>query len=137
MASDKVSRVAEGEFDVKIAAPEQIDVASNTASIGRHAIEKTYHGGLTGRAFGQMLSAGQPQKGEASYVAIESFEGALDGQSGGFALAHFGEMDAGSEALQIGIVPGSGSGALAGIRGHLQIRRGGGKHTYTLTYWIA
>jgi hypothetical protein len=133
--SDKESYVAVGEFDVKIAAPEMIAVPANASAIGRHAIEKAYHGGLNGRALGEMLSAGQPQAGEATYVALESFEGTLDGKSGGFALAHSGEMDAGSEALRIGIVPGSGTGELAGIRGHLTIRREAGKHSYALTYW--
>ena len=62
-------------------------------------------------------------------------KGALDGIAGGFALAHLGEMDAESEELRIGIVPGSGTGELLGIRGQLLIRREGDKHYYTLTYW--
>jgi hypothetical protein len=134
---DKNSSVATGEFDVKIAPPEMIAVPPNASAIGRHVLEKTYHGGLNGRALGEMLTAGQPGQGQATYVALESFEGALDGRAGGFALAHLGEMDAGSEALRIGIVPGPGTNALSGIRGHLLIRRDAGKHYYTLTYRIA
>jgi hypothetical protein len=135
--SDKPTSVATGEFDVKIAPPALIAVPSNAAPIGRHVLEKTYHGALNGQASGEMLTAGQPRQGEATYVAIESFEGALDGKSGGFALAHFGEMDAGGESLSVQIVPGSGTGELARIRGTLQIRRESGKHYYTLTYWTA
>ncbi|CAB3798128.1 DUF3224 domain-containing protein [Paraburkholderia fynbosensis] len=135
--SDKHSFVATGEFDVKIAPPHMIAVPANASAIGRHALEKAYRGGLNGRAQGEMLSAGQPQQGEATYVALESFDGTLDGKTGGFALAHLGEMDAGGEELRIGIVPGSGTGELAGIRGQLLIRREAGKHYYTLTYWRA
>ncbi|WP_312847794.1 DUF3224 domain-containing protein [Burkholderia gladioli] len=135
--SDSPSSVATGGFDVKISPPEPVAVAPGASAIGRHAIEKTYHGGLAGHSLGEMLSAGQPQQGKAGYVAIESFEGTLDGRSGGFALAHLGEMDAGSEFLRIGIVPGSGTGELAGIKGQLQIRREAGRHDYTLTYWMA
>lgn len=135
--ADKKSFVTHGEFDVKIAPPEMIAVPVNASAIGRHVIEKAYHGGLKGAALGEMLTAGQPQRGEAAYVALESFEGALDGRSGGFALAHFGEMDGGSEELRIDIVPGSGTCELSGIRGQLSIRREGGKHYYTLTYWMA
>jgi hypothetical protein len=134
---DKKSFVATGEFDVKIATPHMIVVPANASAIGRHVLEKTYHGGLNGRALGEMLTAGQPQQGQATYVALESFEGVLDGKAGGFALAHLGEMDAGSEALRIGIVPGSGTGELSAIRGQLLIRREAGKHYYTLTYWTA
>lgn len=122
---------------MKIAPPEMIAVPPNASAIGRHMIEKAYRGGLSGRALGEMLTAGQPQRGEAAYVALESFEGALDGRAGSFSLAHFGEMDVGSEELRIGIVPGSGTGELSGIRGQLSIRREGGKHYYTLTYWMA
>ncbi|WP_176079869.1 DUF3224 domain-containing protein [Paraburkholderia tropica] len=96
-----------------------------------------YHGGLTGRSLGEMLSAGNPSLLQAAYVAIESFEGALDGKRGSFALAHLGEMDAEGEELRICIVPGSGAGELTGLRGNLQIRREGAKHHYTLTYSIS
>jgi hypothetical protein len=133
--SDNKTFVAVGEFDVKIASPEMIAVPANGAAIGRHMLEKAYRGGLNGRALGEMLTAGLPQQGQASYVALESFEGELDGRSGGFALAHLGEMDAGGEELRVGIVPGSGTRELSGIRGHLVIRRNAGKHHYTLTYW--
>ncbi|MBN3806499.1 DUF3224 domain-containing protein [Paraburkholderia sp. Ac-20336] len=135
--SDQEPLVATGAFDVKIAPPDSVAVPAHAAPIGRHVIEKAYHGGLKGQALGEMLTAGKPREGEATYVALESFEGSLDGRCGGFALAHFGEMDAGREALRIDIVPGSGTGELSGIRGQLLIRRESSKHYYTLTYWIA
>jgi hypothetical protein len=122
---------------VKIAPPHAIAVPANAPGVGRHVLEKAYHGGLNGLALGEMLTAGQLQQGQATYIALESFDGTLDGRSGGFALAHLGEMDAGSEEMRIGIVPGSGTGELSGIRGQLLIHREAGKHYYTLTYWIA
>ncbi|MGK3112736.1 DUF3224 domain-containing protein [Candidatus Pantoea formicae] len=133
--SDKKPLVATGEFSITLSAPEAV-LHEGAPTSGRHTLSKTYQGGLQGRASGEMLSAGQPQNGQASYVAIESFTGTLGGQTGGFSLAHFGEMDNGSETLKVNIVPGSGNGELTGIRGHLQIRRDTGKHFYTLTYWI-
>jgi hypothetical protein len=132
--SEVALSVATGDFDVKINAPEILSVPEGASPIGRHALEKTFHGGLQGRSVGEMLSAGQPRSGEASYVAIESFFGTLDGRPGGFALAHLGTMHAGGESLQISVVPGSGTGALAGIEGELTIQRHDGKHDYTLKY---
>ena len=128
--------VAVGGFAVKIGAPDLIAVPEGASPIGRHLLEKEYDGGLQGRAVGEMLTSGQPQAGEATYVAIESFAGMLDGRKGGFALAHFGQMHAGSEELRVSITPGSGTGELSGIHGELLIRREAGKHYYTLNYLI-
>lgn len=61
----------------------------------------------------------------------------LGGKAGSFALAHRAEMNEGHDALQVSIVPGSGTHELVGIRGELQIKGDAGKHHYTLTYWIA
>jgi hypothetical protein len=131
------SLVAAGEFDVQLGAPETLPVAAESPAIARFKLEKEYHGPMQGHASGEMLSAGQPQLGEATYVAIESFFGALDGRAGGFALAHRGDMHAGVDTLHISIVPGSGSGELAGIQGELKIRReAAGRYSYTLRYRI-
>lgn len=135
-SSNADSSVATGEFAVKIGPPDLISVPDGASPIGRHGLEKEYRGDLQGRALGEMLTSGQPQAGEATYVAIESFVGSLDGRNGGFALAHFGRMHAGSEELRIDISPGSGTGELFGIRGELLIRREAGKHYYTLNYAI-
>lgn len=128
--------VATGEFTVKIGAPVAVDVPAHASAIGRHTLEKDYRGALQGHARGEMLAAGQPSSGEAAYVAIESFVGSLDGRSGGFTLSHFGQMHAGDEVLRIRVVPGSGTGELAGIDGELAIRREPGKHSYTFSYRI-
>jgi hypothetical protein len=126
-----------GEFSVTIKPPVAVDADSQGPAIGRHVIVKEYQGALTGKSQGEMLTAGQPAQGEASYVAIESLHGTLDGRTGGFALAHFGQMHAGDSTLSVKVVPGSGTGDLAGLMGDLVIHRESGKHRYTLTYWFA
>jgi len=126
-----------GEFSVTIKPPAAVDAESLGPAIGRHVIVKEYQGALTGNSQGEMLTAGQPAQGEASYVAIESVQGTLDGRIGGFALVHFGQMHAGSSTLSVKIAPGSGTGELAGLMGDLIIHRESGKHSYTLTYWFA
>jgi hypothetical protein len=119
-----------GEFSVTIKPPVAVDADSQGPAIGRHVIVKEYQGALTGKSQGEMLTAGQP-------VAIESLHGTLDGRTGGFALAHFGQMHAGDSTLSVKVVPGSGTGDLAGLMGDLVIHRESGKHRYTLTYWFA
>ncbi|OYW15135.1 MAG: hypothetical protein B7Z50_02255 [Sphingomonadales bacterium 12-62-5] len=81
-----------------------------------------------------MMSAGDPANGIAGYVAMEMVEATLTGRAGGFALQHNGTMDAGGQQLNVVIVPGSGTGALAGISGRMTIRIAGREHFYTLSY---
>lgn len=125
---------ASGVFDVKLGAPETMITPAGGPAMARFSLDKQYRGDLQGQAQGVMLSAGQPQAGEAAYTALESFTGILHGRRGGFALAHLGLMHAGGQDLRITIVPGSGTGELAGIRGELQLRIEGGAHHYTLDY---
>lgn len=127
-------QLAVGTFKVQIQAPQAMGSPGGGPAQARRPLEKQFEGGLQGRSLGDMLAAGQPQQGEAAYVALESFSGTLLGRTGGFALAHLGVMHAGRQDLRIVIVPGSGTGALQGITGELTLRIEGGVHHYALQY---
>jgi hypothetical protein len=120
-------QVVTGAFDVKAEAEGTAD-----APIGTYKLTKTYHGELDGTGIGKMLGVGTPIEGSAAYVALEQVNGTLSGHSGGFALIHKGTMGHGAQHLEIAIVPDSGTGALKGISGSLDIRIESGKHFYTL-----
>lgn len=124
---------ATGAFDVQVS-PKSLDGPVEDASLGRFALDKVYHGGLDGTGRGQMLTAGSPKEGSAGYVAIERFEGKLDGREGSFALMHRGSMSPAGQTLEVTVVPGSGAGALSGISGTLAIRIEGKQHFYDLDY---
>jgi hypothetical protein len=126
---------ATGTFEVKTA-PLPPDEATSATSIGRYSLDKTYRGDLEGVSAGEMLGAGNPATGAAGYVAIEQVTGTLDGQSGSFALQHFGTMDGGSFGLNVQVSPGSGTEGLAGIAGTMTILIQGGKHFYTFEYTL-
>lgn len=50
---------------------------------------------------------------------------------------HWGTMDAGKQDLRIAVVPGSATGALAGLTGTLKITiAAGGKHRYAFAYGL-
>ncbi|MBB2487219.1 DUF3224 domain-containing protein [Mitsuaria sp. WAJ17] len=125
-----------GAFKVSIQAPQMMPSPDGGPPQARRSLEKQYEGGLQGRSLGEMLAAGHPQQGEAAYVALESFQGTLQGRAGGFALAHLGLMHAGRQDLRIALVPGSGTGALQGITGELTLRIEGGVHHYELVYTL-
>ena len=130
-----MTRHAEGTFEVKTT-PIAGDEATAGTPIGRFALDKQFHGDLEAKSKGEMLSAGDPAKGSAGYVAIEHVTGTLNGHSGTFALQHFGSMDAGGFKLSVAVVPGSGTAELAGIAGAMTIVQAAGKHSYSFDYSV-
>lgn len=106
-------------------------------AISRMELTKTFSGGIDGTGSGVFLSSGDPQDGEAGYVAIEVVHGRVEDRKGSFALQQFGMMHAGSQTLHYEVVPGSGRGALEGIVGsfHLNVDDDG-THRYELVYEI-
>ena len=123
---------ASGTFDVKLT-QQSIDEDSGT-TLGRYAMEKQFRGELDATSKGEMLSAGTETKGSAGYVAQERVSGTLAGRSGSFVLQHTGVMNRGAPGLTITVVPDSGTGALAGITGTMNIIIEAGKHSYELDY---
>lgn len=121
---------ASGTFTVAL----QPDPGQAGAGIGRMHIDKRYSGGLQAQGTGTMLTGAGGVPGSAAYVAMEHVDGTLDGRRGGFLLVHRGVMDRGAASLQVQIVPDSGTGALQGIAGTLDIAVDGGTHRYTLHY---
>ena len=130
-----VTMHAKGTFDVKMT-PQPGDEQSGGASITRYTFEKQFHGDIEGTSKGQMLGAGNPAKGSAGYVAMETVTGTIAGRSGSFVLQHNGTMDAGGLQLKVVVSPGSGTGDFAGISGTMSIEITGGKHFYDFAYTL-
>lgn len=107
---------------------------NNEVQFGRLSIDKTFEGPLKASSKGEMLSARSADPGKAGYVAIEYVEGTLNDEEGGFALQHFGTMDGEENRLILEVVPGSGSGSLKSISGHMHINISEGKHFYEFDY---
>jgi Protein of unknown function (DUF3224) len=105
-------------------------------STGRFDFTKAWSGGVEGTGRGVMLSGGDPQQGDAGYVAFEMFEGSIDGHRGTVLFQQFGSMHAGNYALRYEIVPGSGTGDLEGILGEVDLKIDDGHHNVTLRYRI-
>jgi hypothetical protein len=126
-----MSEVAHGTFETSLTPGEdELD-----GRIGRNDFTKAFAGDLVGTGHGVMLTGGDPPAGTAGYVAIEIVDGRLHERDGSFALQQFGTMTPEATTLQYAIVPGSGSGALQGITGTLELSvETGGTHRYALTY---
>ena len=98
------------------------------------SIDKQFTGDLSAASRGEMLSAGTTLKGSAGYVAIEKVTGTLHGRDGTFLLQHSGTMNRGAPSLSITVVPDSGTGALTGIAGTMQIIIENRQHSYIFEY---
>jgi hypothetical protein len=117
-------RTAEGAFTVKMTP--KGDTLMDMA--------KSYTGAMTGQGIGPFLGDGKVMV----YVALETFDGTVDGKRGSFIMMHRGWQDgAKANHLDVSIAPNSGTGELAGISGNLDIRIDAqGAHFYTLRYTL-
>jgi len=105
--------------------------------VGHAHIVKRFEGGLVGRSVAQFSAAYEQSSGVGTYVAMESFDGTLDGRPGAFNFAHTATTTGGPERLHalLVVVPSSGTAELAGITGtgELSVDEDG-THRITLTY---
>ena len=125
-----MSETARGIFEVTLTPAED----GPGEGVGRMLIAKTWSGDLTGEGHGQMLSAGDPSAGSAGYVAVEVVAGSLHGREGSFAFQQYGVLRPSGQELAYAVVPGSGTGDLAGLEGTLALTVDDGGHSYALTY---
>jgi uncharacterized protein DUF3224 len=131
-----MTQVAKGTFEVKMT-PLAAEKNVGDPLIGRFAMDKTFAGDLVGTSKGQMLASGnETDKRTGGYVAMEHVVGTLNGKKGSFSLQHHGTMGGGKFELYVDVVPGTGTGELAGISGKLKIIIEGGKHLYELEYTL-
>lgn len=104
-------------------------------------VVKRYHGDLDGEGRVRLLMCRASAEGpleNAGYIASEQVSGTLGGREGTFVLHHWGIAGAGEAPRTAGhVVPGSGTGELAGLSGTMEIRVDAeGGHTLALDYEI-
>ena len=111
----------EGTFTVKSFVPTDVTPEPEIATglpVGVARLEKEFAGGVTGRAATLFTAAFDQSTGVGTYVAMESFDGALDDRSGSFNFAHSATTTGTDRTAPFfAIVPTSGTRELAGITG--------------------
>lgn len=126
-----ISQRAIGTFEVTMQ-----PLSAPDALPGRMALDKQFHGDLSGVGKGEMLTALTGAEGSAGYVAIERVIGTLHGRHGSFVLQHSGIMNRGAQQLSIVVVPDSGAEQLTGIAGVFSLAIVDGKHQYIFDYTL-
>jgi Protein of unknown function (DUF3224) len=112
---------AEATFEVADFIPATVSAEPPIATavpVGVATMLKTYGGEVSGRSTTIFTSAFDQSAGTGTYVALESFEGSLNGRAGAFNFVHSattGGRDRSEEFFLI--VPSSGTDELAGITG--------------------
>ena len=122
-----------GRFDLTRWDEEVYDEADGV-KLQAVALAKAFEGGITGTSTARLLQAFSPD-GSAAYVGIERVAAEVDGRKGTFVLRHSAVGSAAGGAMSVDVVPGSGTGDLAGLSGTFTIARSPeGEHTYTFDY---
>ncbi|MFD6159645.1 DUF3224 domain-containing protein [Nocardia sp. NPDC060256] len=125
-----------GTFSVLSFIPTQVvpDPPIDTAlPVGVAHLVKEFDGEVTGRSSTLFTAAFDQATGTGTYVAMESFEGALNGDAGSFNFAHSATTSGTDRTAEyFVIVPASGTGALAGITGTggLSVDEAGSHHIW-------
>lgn len=84
--------------------------------LGRVEMVHIYEGDIQGEGTLQYLFAHNTE-GEGGFVALEKVTGSISGKSGSFVLQSTGRAESGRLKQTIVVVPGSGTGELAGLKG--------------------
>jgi hypothetical protein len=101
--------------------------------LSRIYVSRRFSGDLEGASIAELLIA--KSEGGGGYVGHDRITGTLQGRSGGFVFQHSGLMGPEGVTNAGTIVPGSGTGELAGITGEgTMLADEEGNHTLTLEY---
>jgi hypothetical protein len=101
----------------------------------RASVTQTYTGDIVGEGKVEYLMAYR-EDGSASYVSSERVVGRLGGREGSFVLQGSGTFEGGTARVRYSVVPGSGTGDLANLRGEggIESVHGAEYSTATLNY---
>jgi Protein of unknown function (DUF3224) len=112
---------ASGTFEVANFTPTSVvpvPAVATATPVGVSTMDKTYAGEVQGRSATLFTAAFDHGSGVGTYLAMESFEGSLNGRAGTFNFAHSATTQGTGRASEFfTIVPSSGTGELAGISG--------------------
>ena len=122
---------ATGSFEVVGWTPSVYD-EGEVSSLSRVTLTKRYAGDAVGEGTTTLLTASAAHD-SAAYVGLERFTGRVLGREGSFVLSHGAIAERGiGGTVTATVVPDSGTGELADLRGAITIWIDGGVHHYAL-----
>jgi len=116
--------------------PAAYDEPADGPALTRIHVEESFSGDITGDGAVEFLQAARAD-GSASFVGIERVAGELGGRRGTFLLQDAGTVQDNIVSGDWFVIPGSGTGQLAGLRGEGGFRADLGESAQvTLDYWF-
>jgi len=123
LSSDQRTR-ATAKIEVHTYEPETYENSGGGTDLVEIHVTEAFHGDIEG-------------EGVASFVGIERVSGSIAGRSGTFLLQDAGTVDGSVVSGTWFVIPGSGTGGLAGLRGEGGFTANLGQAAdVTLDYWF-
>ena len=136
MTENDVTQHADAVITVRTYEPSAYDEPVDGPVLTRIHVEESFSGDIEGDGVVEFLQAGRPD-GSASFVGIERITGTLDAKRGTFLLQDSGTVEGNIVSGEWFVVPGSGTGQLAGLRGTGGFRANLGESAQVhLDYWF-
>jgi Protein of unknown function (DUF3224) len=107
---------AGGRIDVKTYEPQPYDQPDDGPDLVEIHVTETFSGDIDGEGVVRFLQAIRAD-GAASFVGIERVTGTIAERRGSFLLQDAGTLDGNLVKGEWFVIPGSGTGELAGLRG--------------------
>jgi hypothetical protein len=116
--------------------PVPYDEPADGQVLTRIHVEESFTGDISGEGVVEFLQAAGAD-GSASFVGIERVTGTVGGRTGTFLLQDAGTVQGSIVSGDWFVVPGSGTGQLAGLRGEGGFRANLGENAQVhLDYWF-
>jgi hypothetical protein len=127
---------ATGRIDVKTYEPRPYDEVDDGPDLAEIHVTETFSGDIRGEGVVRFLQAFR-EDGSASFVGIERVTGSIAERRGSFLLQDAGTLEGNLVKGDWFVIPGSGTGELAGLRGEGGFEAELGQHaSITLDYWF-
>jgi hypothetical protein len=125
-----------GRIDVKTYEPQPYDQLDDGPDLVEIHVTETFSGDIEGDGVVRFLQAIRAD-GSASFVGIERVTGSIAERRGSFLLQDAGTLEGNLVKGDWFVIPGSGTGKLAGLRGEGGFEAELGQHaSITLDYWF-
>jgi len=116
--------------------PAAYDQPAEGPALTRIHVEESFAGDISGAGVVEFLQAARAD-GSASFVGIERVTGSVGGRAGTFLLQDAGTVRDNIVSGDWFVIPGSGTGQLAGLRGEGGFRANLGENAQVhLDYWF-
>jgi hypothetical protein len=129
-----MKHVANARFAIKSWDEKPYSEGPDQPKLTRATVTKTFTGDIAGDGQVEYLMV-YKRDGSATFVGLERVVGQVGGKAGSFVLQRTGVFENGVAKESYVVIPGSGTGALRGLRGEGTSALGHGmEHPLTLTY---